>query len=189
MSMRWNSTGHCSFKGSLTRDSASSFFFTQFPQGPWAYHQGKFEILQKFAKIFVSKDWSSASMTQAMNTTLRISLWIFVEIRKGSNEILRNPVETELWYKKTWSRESRVRFPLNVLYQALDMSTQAAASIVISLSNSQARPSCRSFSSEDSLLTTIKGQTVRLLIWKSLFFLLTFKLVLYFSEPFWFGHL
>ncbi len=77
--------------------------------------------------------------------------------------------------KKTWSRESRVRFPLNVLYQASDMSTQAAASIVISLSNSQARPSCRSFSSEDSLFTTIQGQTVRLLICEALFFLVTFK--------------
>ncbi len=50
--MRWNSTSY--FKGIWHEIQLQVFFYTV-SQGPWAYHQGKFEFLQKFAKKFVSK--------------------------------------------------------------------------------------------------------------------------------------
>ena len=52
------------FKGSLTRDFRSHFFFmNQCPPGPQVLHWGRLEFFRKFAEILAAKGLPPVSMT------------------------------------------------------------------------------------------------------------------------------
>ncbi len=59
---------------------------------------------------------SLVSLTPVINIHSRLSPRIFEKIRNGPNGILRGPGDTDLW-KKTWSRNSRVRLPVTNVNQ------------------------------------------------------------------------